>query len=125
MARPIEHKIEDIIKAADEYVQQCEAGIHDFPSITRLALKLHINRDTLYEKAKNSVELSDTLSEIKTYQELALQEKGLTKVWDSGFAKFLLSASHGLKETTAQELSGKDGKDLNIKVINYGDNTSL
>lgn len=98
MARPITFKIEDLIITAENYLEKVKKGEIDFPSLTAVMLEVRINKETWRKKCDESPELNATSEEIKYYQELKLQEKGITRLWDPGMVKFLLSANHGMSE---------------------------
>jgi len=101
--RPLKFKTEDIIEQTYKYLGDVIDGNVSFPSIERLALKMDMHIDTLYTRAKESPEISEALAKIKEYQKAQLIEGGLEQRYHAGFTKFLLSANHGMSETSKQE----------------------
>lgn len=68
-----------------------------------------IGQDKLLKKAeKNLEELLDTDKDLKVKADIT---------------KFVASRAGKAKWSERQELTGADGKDLQVKIINYGDNT--
>lgn len=63
--------------------------VNSIPSIVGLALHLGVHRDSIYNWAKIHEKFIYTLERIKQKQEMFLIHHGLTKGYDSGFAKFL------------------------------------
>ncbi len=106
MARPVENTAEDILKIANAYVVSIVNGQILFPSVNGLSLLANVSKETIYVKARECKALSDALGKIKQYQKDKLIGNGLTKEWDPGFAKFLLSVNHGMHEKSQTELSG-------------------
>lgn len=115
MARPTKYTDKELISKAKEFLE-LESNF-SFPSINKLSKYLKLSRETIYARAKKSKELSDTLDLFKLEQEERLIDNGLNEVWNSGFAKFLLSANHGYKEISKSELSGVDGKAIEVNSI--------
>ncbi len=106
--RPSKYNEEEILKSCEKYLDfglfetyQKEIVIKDqiqvinlerpnsIPSIAGLATHLGIHRDTVYEWAKIHDRFSDTLDRLQRKQEEFLLYHGLTKGYDSGFAKFI------------------------------------
>lgn len=94
--RPTKYS-KEMQKLADQYVDECGLYVdvdgkklpNSIPSIVGLALKLKVHRETIANWAKAERQFFDTLENIKQKQELFLIHHGLTKGYDSGFAKFL------------------------------------
>jgi hypothetical protein len=63
--------------------------VNSIPSIAGLALELGVHRATLYNWAEDYTLFFDTLEVIQQKQEIFLMHHGLTKGYDSGFAKFM------------------------------------
>jgi hypothetical protein len=62
---------------------------NSIPSIASLALHLGVHRETLYNWAKAERQFFDTLEHLRQKQQHFLEYHGLTRGYDSGFAKFL------------------------------------
>jgi len=85
----------------------------NLPTIEGLALFLHVSKDTIYEWEKESIDtlFSDALVKLRQEQAVKLINGGLSGDYTSKIATVLLN-QHGYREQTAQEITGKDGKDL-------------
>lgn len=83
---------------------------NSIPSISGLALHLGVHRETLYNWGKKHCQFFDTLETLKQKQEHFLEYHGLTRGYDSSFAKFLainvtkykdkVETTHSLSEET-------------------------
>lgn len=110
MARPTDYTPE-LVEKAREYVEKHYTE-HRFgeklsmPSIADLALELGVHRDTIYSWSKEHEEFSDITSRLMTLQEVTLSENGLTKRFDSGLTKLMLS-KHGYRESSDITTDGK------------------
>tara|TARA_R110002096_G_scaffold232683_1_gene422584 strand:- start:673 stop:1104 length:432 start_codon:yes stop_codon:yes gene_type:complete len=95
---------EEIQKQANEYINnwslyaEIKNGedpekvthiVNSIPSIAGLSLELGIHRATAYNWSESYPEFFDTLELIQQKQEIFLMHHGLTKGYDSGFAKFM------------------------------------
>ena len=118
---------EDMISKVDEYIEQCrdiETTFHktmwnksdsydrilkvNLPSIEWFALYLNVVKSSIYEWAKEYLEFSNALEKISTAQKKRLIEEWLAGNYNPTIAKLVLSANHGMKETSVQENTGKD-----------------
>ena len=92
----------EIQKSADNYINNwnmylelenpdgsVERVVNSIPSIAGLAMELGIHRATVYLWAEKHDLFIDTLELIQQKQELFLMHHGLTRNYDSGFAKFM------------------------------------
>lgn len=84
------------------------------PTIEGLAFYLDVNRDTLYDWETKDDEFSDILNTLREKQADMLINKGLSGDYNPTIAKVLLT-KHGYRDGT--ELTGKDGKDFEVKTI--------
>jgi len=115
--RPSKYSME-VYKTLDIYLKgKKEAG--ELPTVTGFAIALGINEDTLYEWAKHHTRLSETLKDIMTLQKDYLLQNSLNGTKKEATSIFLLKANHGMMETSRQEITGKDGKDLNINITAF------
>lgn len=115
--RPTKYSME-VYKTLDIYLKnKSEAG--ELPTVTGFAIALGINEDTLYEWAKHHTRLSETLKDIMTLQKDFLLQNSLNGTKKEATSIFLLKANHGMMETSRQEITGKDGKDLNINITAF------
>lgn len=118
--RPTKYIPAVIYPQIDAYLEDCSRENTELPTVEGLALKLGVNRDTVFEWAKKYPELSDYLKKLADKQKNQLINDGMYggKEVNASMAIFLLKAIHGLKEppTTLQQFNLGD---LHIEVINY------
>lgn len=102
--RPTKFKPE-IIAKANEYLQEAIPQNMKIPTVEGLALKLGVNRDTLYEWADKYPEFSDTLETLKMRQKEYLIEIGIFggKEINATIVQLLLRVNHGMVETSKFE----------------------
>lgn len=132
--RPCEYK-EEYISKVDEYLSQCVDGHKEvfktrqmtdedgkikevitnesvkkvsLPTIEWFALYIGVAKSSLYEWVSDNDEFSNALDKIMIEQKRRLLEEGLSGNYNSTIAKLVLSANHGMKETTVQENTWKD-----------------
>jgi len=104
MARPTKYS-DDMPKKAIEYAYK-----DDLPSVEAFAIKLKVVKSTLYEWAKRNKEFSNALKIIKQNYQQKLINGGLRGEFNPVFAKFLLSAQHGLTESSNIDHTTKGDK---------------
>lgn len=128
-------------KAYDFYLRYFEAPLYvelddgkkhlnplaiDPPWLELLSLELNINQDTVTDWSKDGdvdedkAKWKHVVSLIKQLQLIRLQNRSMYKESAAG-SIFLMKANHGKLEINRNELTGKDGKDLNFNVVNWGD----
>jgi hypothetical protein len=101
---------EAILQTAEAYLAGFEKMGDPVPTVEGLADELQNGSKTLYNWAKDHPEFQDVLDRLKAKQGRLLQAKGLKKETDSGITKLMLSANHGMKERSQQEINVmKDG----------------
>lgn len=108
MARPTKYNSK-LQEKADQYLDQYEENGDLIPTVEGLCITLDIRTVTAYDWAKSKPEFSNTLDRIKTHQKQGLINGALSGAYNSAIAKLLLSHNHGVKETSATEISGADG----------------
>ncbi len=104
MARPTKYNEEVLEKAKDYIDNHLEQG-DEVPSIEGLSYYLSVNRDSLYEWAKEHEAFSDTLSDIKSKQAKLLINGGLVGDYNASIAKLMLY-NHGYSEKQETKHSG-------------------
>lgn len=128
--RPLEYKGEETVMEVEVYLQGCKdeeyrriktegdsSTSYDnklrvkLPSIEGLANELKISRETVYDWERKYPEFSDIIKRVRQEQAKRLIDCGLSGDYNPTIAKVLLT-KHGYRDS--QELTGKDGKDLNI-----------
>lgn len=102
-------------KYNDELQARAERYIFDYadqgdviPSAAGLCVWLGISRPTLHEWDRAHPNFSNTLDAIRSLQERAALNKGLTGEFNSTIVKLVL-ANHGYSEKSAIEHSNPDG----------------
>ena len=89
------------------------------PTIEWFALYIGVNKSSLYEWSKNHDEFSHALDKIMVEQKNRLLEEWLSGNYNSTIAKLVLSANHGMKETSVQENTGKDWWPIEIQDLTW------
>jgi len=90
VGRPTKYS-EDVLKKAMDYVENHRNYGEIIPSIEGLALVLGVNRDTIYEWAKQYKKFSDTLELCRLKQTKLLINLGLAGKINTAIAKLLLA----------------------------------
>jgi len=118
VGRPTKYTPEIIIEL-NKYLAEAIPENMKIPTVEGIALKLGINKDTLYEWAKVHPEFSDALEILKMKQKEALTEIGIFggKEINSTIVSLLLKVNHDMIETERKELVGKGGEEININII--------
>ncbi len=110
---------------ATEYLDKYREGSTKLPTIEELIDVLDITWETMSQWTKPDgkyfkPELSETIKKIKNLQKYRLQHLGLSKDYNASMPIILLKANHGMIETSRQEITGKDGKDLPTPILQVG-----
>lgn len=85
---------------------------HELPQIAGLALDLDVDKVTIYTWAKLHPEFSQLVSRLQAWQEKLLTEGGMTGLYVSNMARFVLNAKHGYTETTNHKVGELEKDDL-------------
>lgn len=107
MARPTKYN-KTYAERVSDYLAEKEKGkllasgktIHGLPSIANYCAYVNIHVDTANEWEKRHPEFSEALDKIRERQHEKLIEYGLSKEFDSGLTKLILSKNHGYVEQT-------------------------
>jgi len=113
----------EVIERLNEYLEFAIPENQEIPTVEGIALKLGVNKTTLYEWAKTHEEFSNALEELKMKQKESLTKIGIFggKEINATIVQLLLKVNHDMIETNRTELTGKDGESLVI--IKDGDST--
>ena len=103
----------EIINEINAYLEEAIPQNMKIPTVEGIALKLGINKDTLYDWAKKYPEFSDTLKELKMKQKEYLTEIGIFggKEINATIVALLLKVNHNMIETTNTDITS-GGKPL-------------
>jgi len=106
----------EVITQINEYMAEAVPQNMKIPTVEGIALKLGINRDTLYQWAKDHKEFSDTLDELKLKQKEYLTEIGIFggKEINATIVMLLLKVNHDMIEKSALDVTsgGKPVKSI-------------
>jgi hypothetical protein len=95
--RPTEYQ-EDYPQKTIDYVNRC-LDTKEFPSIEWLCTQvLDCTEDTIANWSKDHEDFLGAVEFLKQVQRHVLQQYGLQNKWNSGMARFILSANHGMVE---------------------------
>ena len=111
--RPTIYKPE-IINELNKYLAEAIPQNMKIPTVEGIALRLGINKDTLYAWAKKHKEFSVALEQLKMKQKEALTEIGIFggKEINATIVALLLKVNHDMIEVNRTELTGKNGEKL-------------
>jgi len=98
MPRPTKYTTE-MLNKAEKYLNEYSSLDEEIPTIAGLSLYLQVNRDTIYDWAKqeDKHEFSDILRKLMSKQEIRLASKGLNGDFNSVITKLMLT-KHGYSD---------------------------
>lgn len=99
---------DEIQTLADRYIFEYQSQDDVIPSAAGLCVWLGISRPTLHEWDKKYPAFSNTLDAIRSLQEKAALNKGLTGEFNSTIVKLVL-ANHGYSDKLQQDVTSSDG----------------
>lgn len=108
---------EEVQKIADEYLEKYEEEGAAMPSISGLAVKLGVTRQTLYNWSEQFETFGAYHDRLMATQENVLWDKGLRNEYNAALVKLALG-NHGHKEKIEESGDPNAPKELNIRVIN-------
>lgn len=113
VGRPSKYKPEYIDKI-DEYLETTGKENMSVPKMVSFARYIGVNKDTLYEWAKEHKDFSDSLSKITDKQEEELVDVGVYggKEINATIVKMILMSNHGYKERSDVTSNDKELKGL-------------
>jgi len=102
-----------IIEEINKYLEEAIPENMKIPTVEGIALRLGINKTTLYEWAKKYPEFSNALDELKMKQKECLVETGIFggKEINATIVALLLKVNHDMVETTKTDITS-GGKPL-------------
>lgn len=109
-----------------EYLESATKENMHMPKIESFAIFLGVNKDTLYEWAKEHKEFSDALRDIMTVQAERLIDDGIYggKEVNATIVKLLLQNNHGMKERVDQTTNDKEVNQVLVKFIDADNRNS-
>lgn len=107
VGRPTKYN-EDMLDKALDYLENFMSYGDAVPSHAGLACELNVNKQTIYNWAKDHPEFFDTLEAIKERQERLLVNGGLTNEFNGTITKLML-ANYGYSDKLDQSISSPDG----------------
>jgi hypothetical protein len=111
----VEYKYpQDIVEITERYINRCGNEQMELPTVEGLALELRVDDDTLNEWAKKHDDFGAVFKRLKLFQKVQLINGGMYggKEINQAMFIFLLKVNHDMIETTREEHTGRDGKDL-------------
>jgi len=107
------------------YLAKCEKA-NEIPLRETFALSIGVLPDTLAYWERDNKKFSSAIKKLDSAQKAYLMRNALDGTKKEATSIFLLKANHGMMETSRQEITGKDGKDLNINITAFrvSDNNS-
>lgn len=123
VGRPTKYNPEFCNKVKDYLENATKENMH-MPKIESFALFLGVNKDTLYEWAKEHKEFSDALRDIMTVQAERLIDDGIYggKEVNATIIKLLLQNNHGMKERVDNTTNDKEVNQVLVKFIDGSTN---
>jgi hypothetical protein len=108
MARPTKYN-KDILKQAEDYLENYEEYEHPLPTIEGLASVLGTHKDTIYdwESQEDKTEFSDVVKRIRNAKSIALQHGGLTNKFNAKISGLLLG-HEGYRDSKDITTKGKE-----------------
>lgn len=107
VGRPSKYN-EELQALADRYIFEYQTQDDVIPSAAGLCVWLGISRPTLHEWDRAHPDFSNTLDAIRSLQEKAALNKGLTGEFNSTIVKLVL-ANHGYSDKLSQDHTSSDG----------------
>lgn len=105
---PLDPKDADLLNAWPVKRIEQKIAMNMFPSYVRFARKIGVNKDTLYEWAKENKKFSDAMKICNEIAETILLENWLQGIYNAWFTQFLLKNNYWYKD--------KSEVDTNVKM---------
>lgn len=110
------------IDEINKYLQDATPENMSIPTVEGIALRLGVNRDTIYAWAKKHKEFSDTIKKMKMLQKEALIRTGIFggKEINQTIVALLLKVNHKMIETSKTDITSNGEKLDGLVVIKDG-----
>jgi hypothetical protein len=113
---PEKYTDKQLVELTKDYISDGYRVNDLFPNIAGLALWLKLNRTTIYERAKECKEFSNTLESLKDLMEQNITKNALEGKYNANFATFLCKSRLGMKENDVPQT-----QQVNIQVVTNGE----
>lgn len=105
----------------NEWMRQWDAGLTKLPpTVTRCAIYIDVAKSTLYERAKTSKELSNSLERLTNLSEATIFEGALMGDYNSNISKLMLN-NYGVTDQPQHEQQTDNVVKVVIEQADYGD----
>ena len=115
--RPTKYRPE-MLNVLAEYLKECKKE-NEIPLREDFAGAVGVLPDTLADWERANVRFSRAIKTLDSAQKTYLVRNSLDGKKKEATSIFLLKANHGMMETSRQEITGKDGKDLTINITAF------
>lgn len=108
-----------VLTELDKYLHETVPENMDIPSVEGFAIRLGVNKTTLYEWGKKHTEFSNALDKIALHQKAHLMRIGIFggKEVNASIVSLMLKANHDMVETERKQLVGADNQTLAVEII--------
>lgn len=109
-----------IITQTNEYIKSCGREQMTLPTIQGLAIKLCVNKTTIYEWAKENPEFSNAIDKLMDYQAQQLINDGIYggKEINAPIVKLMLMNNHGMREKSDTDVTS-NGKEIQPVLVKF------
>lgn len=114
--RPSTYSKRKTVERMRKYIRKC-IDKRQTPFLEEFALSIGVSYDTIRRWSLDDTkpEFAEMYQVLLTVQKVDLKKKSLTGEYVSPIAKLILSAEHNVVERVKQEVTGEDGKPLEIE----------
>jgi hypothetical protein len=117
IGRPTKYRPE-MLQVLHDYLEERKKS-NQIPIREDFAISVGVLPDTLADWERANVGFSRAIKQLDSAQKTFLMQNALNGTKKEATSIFLLKANHGMMETSRQEITGKDGKDLNINITAF------
>jgi len=112
---------EEALKKADDYIKNYQHDGDLVPSAAGMALKIGVNKATLYRWAQDHAEFCDMLSKMNETQERRLLAGGLSSSFNAAITKLMLAKQgYSEKQEIDHTTNGKDMPSSQLRLSDLG-----
>lgn len=115
---PKTRTLKTITSGKNEYEKIEEKEVAEaLPTLTKFALSIEVNKDTIVEWAKEYPEFSVAYKKAKDLEAEFVVENSMKGLYAQPFAIFYMKNCHGWKDK--QEITGANDGPLTVQIINF------